>query len=871
MTNQEILKILSPILEEHIKIAMENIEASGIPTGRDSQSYDVLNLETGKKYPPPYLIELAYTEATGLKLPNGFFDNIKRNGPHFKKIENLGFQIIEKKDPLDDLIARYKANIAKTKMLDEVYKWKLTREFEGRPNTQEIDFKKEIHNVKFENLIYSMASGVLRHIAKTEPEALRKYFIHLFDESIDLDSRMVAFQKNILAVYREMGETNPHHQDERSIATYLTFHKPTKYTFYKSSYYKPFCKLMRVEQAGKNKNYSHYLELLNAFIAKYIADDIALIDLVKSLIPEYYDGSNHLLLAQDILYTMLSKEDENESIENKTRYWLYAPGENANMWDEFLQEGIMGLNWDNLGNLNNYSTKKDIATRLQALSDSDSSKSNDAKACYDFVHVIKEGDIVFVKKGNSALLGYGIVTGPAVFNEQRVDYKNIRNVDWKLKGEWDPEHKLVQKTLTDITDFRTQKIQFNHYYERLFASIGVNINQAISLNTSLVSSYLTASIKPNTTSISTDFHAKTSSAGLIFSQQLIQRFIASLCTKPFVICSGLSGSGKTKLAQAFVQWISESEKQYKIIPVGADWTNREPLLGYPNALQSDKYVKPENGVLDLINCARLDETKPYFLILDEMNLSHVERYFADFLSTMESGDAIPLHTIDDEESGIPKQLKLPKNLFIIGTVNIDETTYMFSPKVLDRANTIEFRLTENDLKDFIDSNIKLDMDLLKGEGAVFGEGFIEMARKETDKKNLKNVETDLKDFFKELKKSGAEFGYRSASEIGRLMFLLEELGEKEDSLLDIAIMQKLLPKIHGSRNKLSKVLPVLGGFCLKDKELIKEKYLDKFVSNSVTEVELYEDSNIKYRISFEKICRMYKNAVENGFASYAEA
>jgi hypothetical protein len=80
------------------------------------------------------------------------------------------------------------------------------------------------------------------------------------------------------------------------------------------------------------------------------------------------------------------------------------------------------------------------------------------------------------------------------------------------------------------------------------------------------------------------FQLKVRDAGLIYSSQLIQRFVASLCTKPFVICSGLSGSGKTKLAQAFVQWISESDKQYKIIPVGADWTNREPLLGYPNGL-----------------------------------------------------------------------------------------------------------------------------------------------------------------------------------------------------------------------------------------------------------------------------------------------
>jgi 5-methylcytosine-specific restriction protein B len=372
------------------------------------------------------------------------------------------------------------------------------------------------------------------------------------------------------------------------------------------------------------------------------------------------------------------------------------------------------------------------------------------------------------------------------------------------------------------------------------------------------------------------FHQKTTAAGLIFSSQLIQRFIASLCTKPFVICSGLSGSGKTKLAQAFAQWICYKEEdgkkneQYCIVPVGADWTNREPLLGYPNALQEAKYVKPENGVLDLINRARLNQTKPYFLILDEMNLSHVERYFADFLSTMESGDAIPIHTIEDEEHGIPKQINLPKNLFIIGTVNIDETTYMFSPKVLDRANTIEFRLTENDLKEFIASNVKLDMDLLKGEGASMGESFVTMATQKTDK-NLKEVEEDLLKFFKELKKSGTEFGYRSASEMGRLMYMLKILGEKGDNLLDIAIMQKLLPKLHGSRNKLTKVLPVLGSFCLIDNSKIKEDYLDKFVSNSLTEVEFKADTNIKYKISFEKICRMYKNAVENGFASYAEA
>jgi hypothetical protein len=372
------------------------------------------------------------------------------------------------------------------------------------------------------------------------------------------------------------------------------------------------------------------------------------------------------------------------------------------------------------------------------------------------------------------------------------------------------------------------------------------------------------------------FKLKTEEAGLIFSTQLIQRFVASLCTKPFVICSGLSGSGKTKLAQAFAQWITSDESQYVIVPVGADWTNREPLLGYPNTLNKEEYVSPENGVLDLMirakeNIENIEEpTKPHFLILDEMNLSHVERYFADFLSTMESGDKIPLHKIENDSLIVPPSIKLPKNLFIVGTVNIDETTYMFSPKVLDRANTIEFRLTEKDLADFIASDKKLDMDSLKTQGANMSDGFMAMALQETDK-NLKPSEADLKQFFSELKKSGAEFGYRTSSEIGRLMYMLKELGESGDNLLDIAIMQKLLPKLHGSRNKLTKVLPILGGFCLTDNSKIKEDYLDKFLSNNLTEVELIADTNIKYKISFEKICRMYKNAVENGFASYAEA
>lgn len=128
-------------------------------------------------------------------------------------------------------------------------------------------------------------------------------------------------------------------------------------------------------------------------------------------------------------------------------------------------------------------------------------------------------------------------------------------------------------------------------------------------------------IKPKeSVKVKTDFSIQDlindiSNCGLLFDSILIKRFISSLITKPFVILSGLSGSGKTKLAQAYAQWICQGDSQYCIVPVGADWTNREPLLGYPNALKTDEYIKPDNGALEVIINANNHPELPHFLIL----------------------------------------------------------------------------------------------------------------------------------------------------------------------------------------------------------------------------------------------------------------
>lgn len=397
-----------------------------------------------------------------------------------------------------------------------------------------------------------------------------------------------------------------------------------------------------------------------------------------------------------------------------------------------------------------------------------------------------------------------------------------------------------------------------------------------------------------------EFQKSCAEAGLIYSSKLIHRFIASLLTKPFLILTGLSGSGKTKLAQAFVQWISENKDQYRMIPVGADWTNREPLLGYPNALNTEEYIPPENGALELIIEASKEENKdkPYFLILDEMNLSHVERYFADFLSTMESKEGIPLHPSKEKELSaansdmkVPWEIKLPENLFIIGTVNIDETTHMFSPKVLDRANTIEFRISTTDLEKYFARGYKEIKDL-NNEGRGMGQNFVEIARgsseEEQENKNKrkldqeieKKIADELKKIFGELSKIGAEFGYRTASEILKLCgnlevlqyenILAEESGieykEITDYMIDVSIMQKLLPKVHGSRRQLSQSLIKMSELCYKEGEDLSK--LESKLSS--TEFDVAKE-NCKYPMSLEKIARMYRAAINNGFASFAEA
>lgn len=352
--------------------------------------------------------------------------------------------------------------------------------------------------------------------------------------------------------------------------------------------------------------------------------------------------------------------------------------------------------------------------------------------------------------------------------------------------------------------------------------------------------------------------------GLQYSPELIKRFIFALMAKPFVILSGLAGSGKTQLALTFAKAMIKDESQKCVVPVGADWTNREPLLGYANALEKDKYVRPkETGVLDLIIRASKPENadKPFFLILDEMNMSYVERYFSDFLSSMESKEKIMLWGGPTEKDDTPASIQLPKNLFIIGTINVDETTYLFSPKVLDRANVIEFKISQTEMSSYLSSMKQIDTNSIYGEASEMGKDFIEKANESVSFDNKDEICSTLLGFFKELKSVNAEFGYRSANEIFRFITMATQYDDSsdkmsDDQILDAAIVQKLLPKLHGSKKTLPPILASLWNIC-------------------GTGIKIEEATDVpkdtKFPITADKILRMYKYVIANGFTSFAEA
>lgn len=335
----------------------------------------------------------------------------------------------------------------------------------------------------------------------------------------------------------------------------------------------------------------------------------------------------------------------------------------------------------------------------------------------------------------------------------------------------------------------------------------------------------------------------------VLKTDFARRYITSLLAKPFVILTGNSGTGKTRISKQFAEYLEwesdEGKKNWVIIPVGADWTDNTKILGYYNPLAEDgngKYEKTK--IVELIEEANRHKEIPYFVILDEMNLSHVERYFSDFLSHMETPDT-PF-----ELEGYTRRLDYPENMFVVGTVNIDETTYMFSPKVLDRANVIEFKPQKEDVFKVLSAAGTVGKMVPVNDGSA--QAFLKLAKEIRTGKfavdedlthyytdvdgdftgsNLDYVEGVFSDIYEIVQKYDFEFAFRTVKEIRNYIAAAYELLEKTEfnlnQIIDEQLLQKILPKIHGNKKEIGQMLEELTGLCDKYSLVLSKKKIEQ--------------------------------------------
>lgn len=383
-------------------------------------------------------------------------------------------------------------------------------------------------------------------------------------------------------------------------------------------------------------------------------------------------------------------------------------------------------------------------------------------------------------------------------------------------------------------------------------------------------------------------------AGFTYPTHLIENFYLSLKSKPFTILAGISGTGKTKLVKLFAEALGATKDngQFVLIPVRPDWNDPADLIGYTDL--SGKFRPGELTKVLREAADPLNFCKPYFICLDEMNLARVEHYFSDLLSIMETqeweldengektgriltNDVVRYAETNATGDPCEVRLHLPENVFLIGTVNMDETTHPFSKKVLDRANTIEFQhieLTNLAGLDTPDGSrpeaVHVHQSFLRGEYLCLQDAWgehSELIRKTSEQ--LEQVNAILQSIH-------AHVGYRVRDAVCFYLIYNQRFDLlPSDVAFDLQLTQKILPRIQGSSRSVQGVLVELMKFAAKDghKAKMKAEELDNDASLLYALVHKSKDDDsfeqhMRYPISARKIAFMLRRFDEDGFTSY---
>ncbi|RRR68988.1 MAG: GTPase [Candidatus Viridilinea halotolerans] len=263
--------------------------------------------------------------------------------------------------------------------------------------------------------------------------------------------------------------------------------------------------------------------------------------------------------------------------------------------------------------------------------------------------------------------------------------------------------------------------------------------------------------------------------GFTINELTLRSYHLALQTRPLVILPGISGTGKTRLTRLYADAVyniapGRLNPYYLLVAVQPDWHNARDLLGYYNALTGSYHATP---FLRFMLQAAADPQQPYYVCLDELNLARPEYYLAPLLSAMETSDGLldlgtPVSEVPLVGGGfLQNPLRLPLNLRLTGTVNVDESTFVLSDKLLDRANVIA--LTDVDLAGFR-ANYPGPLDT--------------------------QIWAVLVALHQSMTVAGHAFGYRTLGEI--LRFIEQAQGTLSPlQALDLQINQRILPRIRG--------------------------------------------------------------------------